>query len=101
MDGETWTPAISADPGRRPLDGLEVHHGQLIVQERALLVVPRDGQVPLRLDHQKTRRHAHTEPLLLRVQTLLRELAPQPRGLDALPILLGPRPLLRPRGDDG
>ena len=46
------------------------------------------GEIALRLDHEEARRHADLEALLLGVEPLLGELAPEPRRLDPLPVLL-------------
>src|SRR6266542_1522706 len=77
--------------GAGALGGLECDDGELVGEARLELVVAGDDEVALGLDHEEARRHAHLEPLLLRIEPLLRELATELRRLDALTVLLEPQ----------
>ena len=70
------------------LHRLERDDGKLQFKVRLQLVVACDGEIALRLDDQKARRHADLEPALFRVEPLLGELASELGGADALTILL-------------
>ena len=74
----------------RLLDRLEGDARELIVQDRLRLVVPRDREISLSLNHEKARRQTDLEAPLFGVEPLLGELSPDACRFDSLLILLEP-----------
>ena len=62
-----------------------------MLEARLQLVVSRDREIALRLDHQEARRHSNFEALLFGVETLFGEFAAELRRVDPLAVLLDPQ----------